>query len=206
MKSNLAPRFSKYFFGICLAMVFLLKLSSYIILNSPLRSMTWKPELKFPVTICVLSWLDAMLNLSKIHSFSYKSHSLLLSGSKIGTVIRGYVAMLTSQTFTVRKSLEKMYLPLALNVASLMDCTISEKKFLDAGSSFSCNVMAWLSQTPDLRMSQTLITPLLVEYRNMLSSKGWYCAEVMTSESSSRLSGLRSMTLKVCFTFYTDHR
>lgn len=50
---------------------------------------------------------------------------------------------------TVRKSLEKMYLPLRLKQASEMEVTISVKKFFFDGSSGSAKVIAVLSQIPD---------------------------------------------------------
>lgn len=61
----------------------------------------------------------------------------------------GLLVIATSQTLTVRKSLEKMYFPLRLKHASLMDVTISVKKFFLAGSSYSASVCAELSQIPD---------------------------------------------------------
>lgn len=81
-----------------------------------------------------------MENLSKMHSFSYKSHNLDFNGSYIGTLTTGLLVMLTSQTLTLRKSLEKIYLPFLENVASEIEATISVKKFFLEGSSFSTKV------------------------------------------------------------------
>lgn len=61
----------------------------------------------------------------------------------------GLLVIATSQTLTVRKSLEKMYFPFLLKQASLIDVTISVKKFFLAGSSYSASVCAELSQMPD---------------------------------------------------------
>jgi len=103
-----------------------------------------------------------MLNLSNIHSFSYNSQSLDFKGSKIYTVATGLFVILTSQTLTVKKSLEKIYRPFLLKQASEIEATISVKKFFLAGSSFSAKVIAVLSQIPDFLMSPIFVIPLLV--------------------------------------------
>lgn len=84
-----------------------------------------------------------------MHSFSYKSHNLDFNGSKTYTVATGLFVIATSHTFTVKKSRENMYLPFLLKQASLMDVTISVKKFFLEGSSASANVIAVLSHIPD---------------------------------------------------------
>lgn len=64
-------------------------------------------------------------------------------------MVTGLLVIATSQTLTVKKSLEKMYFPFLLKQASLIDVTISVKKFFLAGSSYSASVCAELSQMPD---------------------------------------------------------
>lgn len=109
----------------------------------------WNVLLKFPVMKKFESGVDWMLNLSKMHSFSYKSHNFDFSGSNTCTVATGLLVIATSQILTVKKSLENMYLPFLLKQASLIDVTISVKKFFLEGSSASARVMAVLSQMPD---------------------------------------------------------
>lgn len=104
-----------------------------------------------------------MLNLSNIHSFSYKSHNLDFKGSNTYTVATGLLVIAISHIFTVKKSRENIYFPFRLKQASEIDVTISVKKFFLLGSSGSASVSAVLSHMPDFFMSQNLIIPLLVE-------------------------------------------
>ena len=71
-----------------------------------------------------------MLNLSKIHSFSYNSQSFDFKLSKILMTSTGLFGMFTSHILTLKKSLENMYWPSFEKVTSLMLEMISVKKFL----------------------------------------------------------------------------
>ncbi len=81
------------------------------------------------------------------------------------------------------------------NVTSEIDEIISVKKFLFMLASLSSKLIAVWSHADDFLRSPSFITPLEVEKINWLSWKGWNCDAVITSESSSIFSGLRSITV-----------
>mmetsp|Transcript_6889 Transcript_6889/g.13276 ORF Transcript_6889/g.13276 Transcript_6889/m.13276 type:complete len:211 (+) Transcript_6889:473-1105(+) len=88
-----------------------------------------------------------------------------------------------------------MYRPSRENLISAMLLMISLKKLRLDGSSSSSNTLECSSQRALLRMSASLIEPLLLLQRKVLHCVGWHTAAVMTSVSSSMLSGLISTML-----------
>mmetsp|Transcript_47039 Transcript_47039/g.112064 ORF Transcript_47039/g.112064 Transcript_47039/m.112064 type:complete len:210 (-) Transcript_47039:360-989(-) len=81
------------------------------------------------------------------------------------------------------------------NRTSAMEEMISEKKERREGSSSSSNALAWVSQSARSRVSAILIEPREFDHRNRLQWSGWHDAAVITSVSSSMLSGLMSTML-----------
>ncbi|KAH3669810.1 hypothetical protein OGATHE_002622 [Ogataea polymorpha] len=89
-----------------------------------------------------------------------------------------------------------MYLPFELNLTSDIEEVISVKKLWLDGSIYSSNTRAWLSHSELTRISFNLMVPFEEEYMNKLQSVGWNSALVITSVSSSILTGLISTMLK----------
>ena len=77
-------------------------------------------------------------------------------------VWQGSDCFLTSQILTFKKSLVKIYLPLAAKQMSVMLVMISVKKFFFYESFLCWNWMAVLSQMDDFRISPSFTIPLLV--------------------------------------------
>ena len=100
-----------------------------------------------------------MSNLSKMHSFSYNSQSLLFKGSKIEIFATGFVAIFRSHIFIVRKSRVNTYRPFLEKQPSDIDATMSVKKFLEDASTYSSKIIPELSQIPLFLISQIFVTP-----------------------------------------------